>query len=151
MLPLLTKRNTIACYDLCISSSPVQWSDGRWWWCWEPRPPVSVARMSSLIFSPAGSSTAAVHQCNSTAVQNLQLFFAFNPPPVVCFPYLPDDIQRLVKLNARLKHTNVCMTSNFLLLNSDKTEVIALSPKNLRNMVSNQSRWHYLDLQEHSN
>lgn len=43
---------------------PVQWSrDGRWWWCWEPRPPPHAATMSSLVSSSAtGSSASAVRQ-----------------------------------------------------------------------------------------
>uniref|UniRef100_A0A3Q0QRA2 Reverse transcriptase domain-containing protein n=1 Tax=Amphilophus citrinellus TaxID=61819 RepID=A0A3Q0QRA2_AMPCI len=49
----------------------------------------------------------------------------------------PDDTHQLVKLRECLKDLMAWMTSNFLLLNSDKTEVIVLDPTNLRNLVSN--------------
>ncbi|XP_034041739.1 uncharacterized protein LOC117524118, partial [Thalassophryne amazonica] len=50
----------------------------------------------------------------------------------------PEDTHQLAKLQDCLTDIKTWMTSNFLLLNSDKTEVIVLGPKNLRNMVSNQ-------------
>ncbi|XP_030580839.1 uncharacterized protein LOC115777144, partial [Archocentrus centrarchus] len=50
----------------------------------------------------------------------------------------PDDTHQLVKLQECLKDIKAWMTSNFLLLNSDKTEILVLGPTNLRNMVSNQ-------------
>lgn len=48
----------------------------------------------------------------------------------------PDDTNKLVKLQACLKDIKTWITSNFLLLNSDKTEVIALRPKYLIKMLS---------------
>uniref|UniRef100_UPI000D3040EA uncharacterized protein LOC112434934 n=1 Tax=Maylandia zebra TaxID=106582 RepID=UPI000D3040EA len=50
----------------------------------------------------------------------------------------PVNAHQLVKLQECLKNIKTWMAANFLLLNSDKTEVIVLGPKNLRNMVSNQ-------------
>lgn len=47
----------------------------------------------------------------------------------------PDEKNQLVKLQACLKDIKTWMTSNFLLLNSDKTEVIALGPEHLRNKL----------------
>lgn len=42
------------------------------------------------------------------------------------------------ELNCRNKDIKTWMAANFLLLNSDKTEVIVHIPKDLRNMVLNQ-------------
>ncbi|MHC5954089.1 reverse transcriptase domain-containing protein, partial [Streptococcus pyogenes] len=50
----------------------------------------------------------------------------------------PGNTHHLVKLQECLKDIKSWMAANFLLLNSDKTEVIVLGPENLRNMVSNQ-------------
>ncbi|XP_034015853.1 uncharacterized protein LOC117501131, partial [Thalassophryne amazonica] len=50
----------------------------------------------------------------------------------------PEDTHQLAKLQDCLTDIKTWMTSNFLFLNSDKTEVIVLGPTNLRNMVSNQ-------------
>uniref|UniRef100_A0A669B839 Reverse transcriptase domain-containing protein n=1 Tax=Oreochromis niloticus TaxID=8128 RepID=A0A669B839_ORENI len=50
----------------------------------------------------------------------------------------PGNTHQLVKLQECLKDIKTWMAANFLLLNSDKTEVIVLGPENLRNMVSNQ-------------
>uniref|UniRef100_A0A3B4FF57 Reverse transcriptase domain-containing protein n=1 Tax=Pundamilia nyererei TaxID=303518 RepID=A0A3B4FF57_9CICH len=50
----------------------------------------------------------------------------------------PDNTHQLVKLQQCLKDIKTWMTSDFLLLNSDQTEVIVLGPENLRNMVSKQ-------------
>ena len=49
----------------------------------------------------------------------------------------PDEITQLHKLQACLKDVRTWMTCNFLLLNSDKTEVILLGPKQHRNTLSN--------------
>ena len=49
----------------------------------------------------------------------------------------PDETNQLTKLQACLKDIKTWMTCNFLLLNSDKTEVIVLGPKHLRNTLSN--------------
>ena len=49
----------------------------------------------------------------------------------------PDEINQLHKLQACLKDVRTWMTCNFLLLNSDKTEVILLGPKQHRNTLSN--------------
>uniref|UniRef100_A0A3Q3JNC3 Reverse transcriptase domain-containing protein n=1 Tax=Monopterus albus TaxID=43700 RepID=A0A3Q3JNC3_MONAL len=49
----------------------------------------------------------------------------------------PNESGQLVKLQACLKDIKAWMTCNFLLLNSDKTEVIVLGPENLRNLLSN--------------
>lgn len=49
----------------------------------------------------------------------------------------PDETNQLAKLQACLKDIKTWMTHNFLLLNSDKTEVIVLGPKHLRNALSN--------------
>ena len=46
-----------------------------------------------------------------------------------------DETNQLTKLQACLKYIKTWMTCNFLLLNSDKTEVIALGPKHLRNTL----------------
>uniref|UniRef100_A0A669CMS1 Reverse transcriptase domain-containing protein n=1 Tax=Oreochromis niloticus TaxID=8128 RepID=A0A669CMS1_ORENI len=50
----------------------------------------------------------------------------------------PGNTHQLVKLQECLKDIKTWMAANFLLLNSDQTEVIVLGPENLRNMVSNQ-------------
>ncbi|XP_025758871.1 uncharacterized protein LOC112843875, partial [Oreochromis niloticus] len=50
----------------------------------------------------------------------------------------PGNTHQLVKLQECLKDIKTWMAANFLLLNSDKTEVIVLGPENLRNMVSKQ-------------
>uniref|UniRef100_A0A3P8PIB2 Pyrin domain-containing protein n=1 Tax=Astatotilapia calliptera TaxID=8154 RepID=A0A3P8PIB2_ASTCA len=49
-----------------------------------------------------------------------------------------DNTHQLVKLQECLKDIKTWMAANFLLLNSDQTEVIVLGPENLRNMVSKQ-------------
>ncbi|KAI3360336.1 hypothetical protein L3Q82_014651 [Scortum barcoo] len=51
-------------------------------------------------------------------------------------PLEPDKTDQLLKLQACLKDIKAWMTRNFLLLNSDKTEVILLGPKHLRNTFS---------------
>ncbi len=43
----------------------------------------------------------------------------------------PDETIQLAKLQACLKDIKAWMTCNFLLLNSDKTEVIVLGPKHV--------------------
>ena len=48
----------------------------------------------------------------------------------------PDEANQLAKLQACLKDIKSWMTCNFLLLNSDKTEVIVLGPEHLRNKLS---------------
>ena len=45
----------------------------------------------------------------------------------------PDETNQLTKLQACLKDIKTWMTCNFLMLNSDKTEVIVLGPERLRN------------------
>ena len=50
----------------------------------------------------------------------------------------PDDRSRLINLQDCLKDIRSWMSSNFLLLNSDKTEVIVFGPKHLRDTFSNQ-------------
>ena len=47
----------------------------------------------------------------------------------------PGETNQLIKLQACLTDIKNWMTSNFLLLNSDKTEVIVLGPKHLRNSL----------------
>ena len=49
----------------------------------------------------------------------------------------PEQSNQLTKLQACLKDIKTWMTRNFLLLNSDKTEVIILGPKHLRDTLSN--------------
>ncbi len=49
----------------------------------------------------------------------------------------PNDTNRLSNLQACLKDVKTWMTCNFLLLNSDKTEVIVLGPKHLRSTLPN--------------
>ncbi len=49
----------------------------------------------------------------------------------------PDGTNQLAKLQAFLKDIKFWMTHNFLLLNSDQTEVIVLGPKQLRNKLTN--------------
>ncbi|XP_029297016.1 uncharacterized protein LOC115014371, partial [Cottoperca gobio] len=49
----------------------------------------------------------------------------------------PDETNELAKLQACLKDIKTWMSSNFLMLNTDKTEVIILGPKRLRNAFSN--------------
>ncbi|XP_029284776.1 uncharacterized protein LOC115006618, partial [Cottoperca gobio] len=49
----------------------------------------------------------------------------------------PDETNQLAKLQACLKDIKTWMSSNFLMLNTDKTEVIILGPKRLRNAFSN--------------
>uniref|UniRef100_A0AAQ6IH18 Reverse transcriptase domain-containing protein n=1 Tax=Anabas testudineus TaxID=64144 RepID=A0AAQ6IH18_ANATE len=48
----------------------------------------------------------------------------------------PGETNQLVKLQECLKDIKAWMTSNFLLLNPDKTEVILFGPKNLRDTMS---------------
>ena len=49
----------------------------------------------------------------------------------------PEQCNQLTKLQTCLKDIKTWMTCNFLLLNSDKTEVIILGPKHLRDTLSN--------------
>ena len=49
----------------------------------------------------------------------------------------PEQSNQLTNLQACLKDIKTWMTRNFLLLNSDKTEVIILGPKHLRDTLSN--------------
>uniref|UniRef100_A0A665ULH4 Reverse transcriptase domain-containing protein n=1 Tax=Echeneis naucrates TaxID=173247 RepID=A0A665ULH4_ECHNA len=49
----------------------------------------------------------------------------------------PNEVTQIVRLQACLEDIKVWMTGNFLLLNSDKTEVIVLGPKHLRKILSN--------------
>ena len=49
----------------------------------------------------------------------------------------PDESNQLSRLQTCLKDIKTWMTCNFLLLNSDKTEVIFLGPKHLRDTLSN--------------
>ena len=49
----------------------------------------------------------------------------------------PDETNQLAKLQACLKDLKTWMTCNFLLLNSDKTEVIVVGPEHLRNTLCN--------------
>ena len=49
----------------------------------------------------------------------------------------PDESNQLTRLQACLKDIKTWMTCNFLLLNSDKTEVLFLGPKHLRDRLSN--------------
>ena len=48
----------------------------------------------------------------------------------------PDETNQLAKLQICLKDIKTWMTCNFLLLNSDKTEVIVFGPKHLRSSLS---------------
>ncbi len=48
----------------------------------------------------------------------------------------PDETNQLTKLQACLKDIKTWMICNFLQLNSDKTEVIVLGPKHLRDTLS---------------
>lgn len=50
----------------------------------------------------------------------------------------PDNTHLLVKLQEYLRDIKTWMNSNFLFLNSEKTEVFVLGLKKLINMVSNQ-------------
>ena len=50
----------------------------------------------------------------------------------------PQETNQLTKLEACLKEVKTWLTHNFLLLNSDKTEVIVLGPKHLRNTLSDE-------------
>ena len=50
----------------------------------------------------------------------------------------PEESKHLVQLQQCLKNIKAWMTQNFLLLNSDKTEVISLGPKHLRERLSDQ-------------
>ena len=49
----------------------------------------------------------------------------------------PDETNQLVKLQACLTDIKAWMTWNFLLFNSDKTEVIVFGPKHVRDSLSN--------------
>ena len=51
----------------------------------------------------------------------------------------PDGTDQLIKLQACLKDIKTWMTRNYLLLNSDKTEVIVLGPKHLRDQLADES------------
>jgi len=44
----------------------------------------------------------------------------------------PEETNQLAEIQARLKDIKTWMTCNFLMLNSDKTEVILLGPEHLR-------------------
>ncbi|MEJ4486902.1 hypothetical protein SJ978_14785, partial [Enterococcus faecium] len=44
----------------------------------------------------------------------------------------PHEANQLILLDACIKDVKTWMTRNFLLLNSDKTEVIVIGPKHLR-------------------
>ena len=48
----------------------------------------------------------------------------------------PDGTDQLIKLQACLKDIKSWMTRNYLLLNSDKTEIIVLGPKHLRDQLA---------------
>ena len=48
----------------------------------------------------------------------------------------PDELDQLAKFQACLKDIKSWMTSNYLLLNSDKTELIVLGPKHLRDELA---------------
>ena len=50
----------------------------------------------------------------------------------------PDETNQLAKLQACLRDIKTWMSTNFLLLNSEKNEVIVLGPKHLRNVFSNE-------------
>ena len=49
-----------------------------------------------------------------------------------------DESNHLVQLQECLKNIKAWMTQNFLLLNSDKTEVVVIGPKHLRESLSEQ-------------
>ncbi len=51
--------------------------------------------------------------------------------------FKPDETNKMSKFQACLQDIKIWMTRNFLLLNSDKTEVIVLGPKRLRNQLIN--------------
>ena len=51
--------------------------------------------------------------------------------------FKPNDTNKLTKLQACLKDIKLWMTCNFLLLNSDKTEIIVLGPPHLRSQLLN--------------
>ncbi len=42
----------------------------------------------------------------------------------------PDETSKLSKLTECVKNIKDCMTNNFLLLNSDKTDILLIGPKN---------------------
>ena len=44
----------------------------------------------------------------------------------------PGEAFQIVKLEACLKNVKACMTQDFLLLNSDKTDIQLIGPKSLR-------------------
>jgi len=48
----------------------------------------------------------------------------------------PEETNQLTKMQACLKDIKTWMTCNFLMLNSDKTEVILLGPEHLRDQLS---------------
>ena len=51
--------------------------------------------------------------------------------------FKPNETNKISKLQACLQDIKIWMTRNFLLLNSDKTEVIVLGPKHLRKQLVN--------------
>ena len=53
------------------------------------------------------------------------------------FSIKPEQCNQLTKLQACLKDIKTWMTHNFLLLNSEKTEVLILGPKHFRDTLSN--------------
>uniref|UniRef100_A0A669DXW8 Reverse transcriptase domain-containing protein n=1 Tax=Oreochromis niloticus TaxID=8128 RepID=A0A669DXW8_ORENI len=80
----------------------------------------------TLYMLPLGSIIRSIHfHCYA---DDTQLYLSMKP----------DNTHQLVKLQECLKDIKTWMAANFLLLNSDQTEVIVLGPENLRNMVSNQ-------------
>ena len=48
----------------------------------------------------------------------------------------PDEVSQLSKIEAGLLAIKEWMTQNFLLLNSDKTEIMVVGPKSLRHNLS---------------
>lgn len=51
----------------------------------------------------------------------------------------PDEIKQFTELPACLKETETWMTCNFLLLNSDKTEMVVLDHKHLKKTLHSKS------------
>ncbi len=64
----------------------------------------------------------------------------------------PDETSKLSKLTECVKNIKDWMTSNFLLLNSDKTEILLIGPKNsnsnlsLENHISNVTKTAFVHL-----